>query len=100
MMPRSPRTHGLARGRATREPRRRLLVVCEGKVTEPKYLIALRHEHRNHLVDIEFVPDGGVPKTLVEYAVERKRSADKEARRTRDSFYKYDEVWCVFDVDE
>jgi len=100
MMTRRRRTRGLARSHATREPRRRLLIVCEGKITEPKYLAALRYEHKNRLVDIEFVPDGGVPKTLVEYAVERKRGADKEARRTRDSFYKYDEVWCVFDVDE
>jgi len=29
-----------------------------------------------------------------------KKQAEREARRQRDGFLKYDEVWCVFDVDE
>jgi hypothetical protein len=36
---------------------------------------------------------------LVEHAVERKKEAERQARRARDPFLKYDEVWCVFDVD-
>jgi hypothetical protein len=40
-----------------------------------------------------------VPKTLVERASELKKIAEREARRQKDDFLKYDEVWCVFDVD-
>jgi hypothetical protein len=94
------RSKPLRRGAPKREPRRRLLVLCEGKITEPKYLQAFRHEHRSQLVDVEVVPECGVPKSLVELAVERKKQAEKEARRQGDPYLKYDEVWCVFDVDE
>ena len=81
------------------QPRQRLLVLCEGKVTEPLYFQAFKHEHRNQLVQVEVMPDCGVPKTLVEHAVERKKQALREAKKYGDSFLKYDEVWCVFDVD-
>jgi hypothetical protein len=33
-------------------------------------------------------------------AKDRKGRADLEAKRTGDDFLRYDEVWCVFDVDE
>lgn len=82
------------------QPRKRLLILCEGKITEPNYLNALRHAHRNRLIDVEVVPDCGVPKTVVEYAVERKKAAYREARRYSDQYRAYDEVWCVIDVDE
>jgi len=90
----------LRRGAPKRQPRKRLLVLCEGKVTEPKYLNAFRHEHRSQLVEVEVMPECGDPKTLVEQAVERKKYAEREARRYSDPYRKYDEVWCVFDVDE
>lgn len=89
----------LRRSSPRREPRQRVLVLCEGEVTEPKYLKALRHEYRSQLVDVEVVPDCGVPKTLVESAVARKKDAERQARRWGDPYLKYDEVWCVFDVD-
>jgi len=93
------RTRPLRRRAPRTEPRLRLLVLCEGKVTEPRYFQAFRHEHRNQLVHIEVMPACGVPKTLVEHAAERKKQALREAKRYGDSFLKYDEVWCVFDVD-
>jgi len=93
------RNRPLRRGAPRREPRKRLLVLCEGKVTEPGYFLAFRHEHRSQLVEVEVVPKCGVPKSLVGLAVERKKRAEKEARRSDDPFLKYDEVWCVFDID-
>lgn len=90
----------LSRRRARLEPRSRLLVVCEGKITEPRYLNSLRIELKARLVDIDIVPGAGVPKTLVEHAVDRKREAALKARRLKDDSYLYDEVWCVFDVDQ
>lgn len=95
------RRGGRLRRRAPRlEPRKRVLILCEGKVTEPRYFQAFSREHRNQLVVIEVVPECGVPKTLVEHAVERKNQALREAKRRGDPFLKYDEIWCVFDVDE
>jgi hypothetical protein len=74
--------------------------MCEGIVTEPKYFAGWRHETRNTLVTIEIVGEGVGPKVLVERAVEKKRAAEAEARRSRDAFARYEEVWCVFDVDQ
>ena len=83
-----------------REPKRRILVICEGTVTEAGYFKELRSLFRNSLVEIEIDDEGGVPKTLVERAAARKRAANRDARRQRDEFLRYDMVWCVFDVDE
>jgi hypothetical protein len=50
---------------------------------------------------IDVVVDGpGVPKTLVEKAVSHKRAAEKLARQENDDSVLFDEVWCVFDVDD
>jgi len=81
------------------EPRPRVLVCCEGAVTEPSYLNDLKSKLRIRLVHIEVVPSGSDPKTLVDGAVERKQQAERNARREKDDNLKYDEVWCVFDVD-
>lgn len=81
------------------EPRTRVLICCEGEVTEPSYLNGLKRELRIRLVHIEVVPGGANPKTLVDCAVEKKQEAAREARREKDDNLKYDEVWCVFDVD-
>lgn len=81
------------------EPRPRVLVCCEGEVTEPSYLNGLKGELRIRLVHIEVVPGGSNPKTLVDYAVERKQEAERKARREKDDNLRYDEIWCVFDVD-
>jgi hypothetical protein len=35
----------------------------------------------------------------VERAVQLKKDAERDAKRERDSNVRYDEVWCVFDVD-
>lgn len=43
---------------------------------------------------------GGDPRALVEYAAEMAAQADEQARRTGDDNLRYDEIWCVLDVDE
>lgn len=82
------------------DPRPRILIVCEGIVTEPEYFEAFRQEEQNRLVEVVIDDEGGVPKTLVERAALRKKSADKEAEREHDDNLRFDEVWCVFDVDQ
>jgi hypothetical protein len=81
-----------------REPLARFLIVCEGTVTEPHYFREVRRLERG-MVDLEIV-SGGVPKTLVERAVEKQRASDREATRRGNDNLRYDQVWCVFDIDE
>jgi hypothetical protein len=96
----SRRGRDLSRRRPQREPRLRILILCEGSRTEPGYFRAFRAELRNRLVEIEVDDRGGVPKTLVERTAARKKEAEREARSARDRYLAYDEVWCVFDIDE
>jgi hypothetical protein len=67
-------------------------------VTEPSYFNAVRRAERG-IIDLEIVP-GGVPKTVVERAVQLRNRAEQEAKRRGDEYLRYDYVWCVFDVDE
>jgi hypothetical protein len=92
------RNDSLRRRRPVREVKRRILIVCEGEVTEPNYFRDLRHQTRS-LVELRIEP-GGTPKTVVERAVEVKNTAEKAAKRKKDENLKYDVAWCVFDVDE
>src|SRR5947208_2022296 len=70
----------LRRREPRREPRKRILILSEGERTEPGYFRALRRVFRNHLVDVEIDDRTGVPKTLVELAVERKKQAKRAAK--------------------
>jgi hypothetical protein len=60
----------------------------------------LRDRHRTRLVEVIVNQEGGVPKTIVERAAEAKKAAERLARRHGDAFLRFDEVWCVFDVDQ
>jgi hypothetical protein len=82
------------------EPKRRILVVCEGVVTEPGYIDGFRKDCRNNRVDVKVVGGAGVPRTVVECAKEEKRKADKQADGEQDDNLRYEEVWVAFDVDE
>jgi len=90
----------LTRRTAKREPKLKLVIVCEGENTEPKYLQDFANDHANPLVEIETIKKGGVPVTLVNKAVKRKKELEKQARRTKNSFDKRFQVWGLFDVDE
>lgn len=90
----------LSRRRPFVDRRPGVLIVCEGEKTEPAYFKDLVHEEAVRLVHVEIVKSGGVPRSVVERAVEIKREAKRAAKRGRDANLEYDEVWCVFDVDE
>jgi RloB-like protein len=94
------RTRPDARRAPNREPGRRILIVCEGAVTEREYLEGFRGWCKNPRVEIDFDGPAGVPVTLVSRARDRRDKAEREATRAGDDFLRYDEVWCVFDVDE
>ena len=98
-MGRRSRSRRPARRAPFRAPRRRLLVVCEGRVTEPQYIRGLERQLRNTTVEVVIPRQHGVPRTLVDAAVALKAKADRDARRLKDDFIAFDEVWCVYDVD-
>jgi hypothetical protein len=89
----------LSRRKPTRTQRTRILIYAEGEVTEPAYFRNLAQLHRA-VVQIELGPDQGSPKTLVELAKAKKKQAERDAKKSRDDTYLYDEVWCVFDIDD
>lgn len=75
-------------------------MLCEGSVTEPGYFAYIRSALRDSLIHIEVSRERGDPLRLVEAARDRRADAERRARRHKDDNLRYDEVWCVVDVDE
>lgn len=94
------RESSLRRRGPSRESKHRILIVCEGKKTEPLYLRELQHHFRNRLVHVEINNQSGVPVTVVERARDLREQAQRDAKAQRDDNLRYDEIWCVCDVDE
>jgi RloB-like protein len=86
----------LSRRVGTREPRKTIVVFCEGKVTEPEYLEALKRQPEVRdvaAVDIRVEQGrGGSLLALIDNATDARRRAEEEDDEI-------DEVWCVFDVE-
>lgn len=94
-------SNSLERTRAPkRQPKSKIVIVCEGKVTEPRYFVEFRRHHGDALVEIEAIGPAGVPVSVVEKAIVEKGKLDKLARKSKDSFDQFFEVWAVFDRDE
>lgn len=85
---------------AIRSPKPTIIIVCEGKVTEPRYFQEFRALCGNNLVKIEAIGGCGVPESVVERAIEEKAHLAREARKSSDSFDRLFEVWAVFDRDQ
>lgn len=60
---------------------------------------AFSAEHGNQLIEVVVIGAAGVPGSVVDRAIEEKKRAEKEARRSKNSFDKLFEVWAIFDVD-
>ena len=89
-----------ARNAPSLDPRPRILIVCEGANTEPQYLNGLRSHFKNPRVQIETQGGKGVPKTLVSVAKKWRDEAIAKSFREDDENLLYEQVWCVFDIDE
>lgn len=98
----------MPRSRSTGPPRRRsastsaqlpeLLIFLEGVRTEEGYFVHFWRENRSK-VRIRIDPSkGSAPTTLVDLAVREKKRQARDAKRSGGR--PYDEIWCVFDVDE
>ncbi len=95
------RTPPLKRRRYRREPKRRFIIFCEGKNTEPAYFAAFRRAYSNALIEVTTIGAGGVPLTLAKLAAERARSLglSRRSRKALNSFEEGDHVWAAFDRD-
>jgi len=100
-----------SRGRGRRRPigrkrpvgsgiaRARVLIVCEGQQTEPRYFEALCRRlgiTRDEVV-VSASRCGSHPMSVVECACRVARAASKGDARSQSAF---DSVWCVFDRDD
>jgi hypothetical protein len=84
----------LSRRKASRATRPLVIVFCEGKNTEPDYILAFAKDC-GVKVHIESVV--GTPATLVDAAAVLRKS---KLRKTNDSYGRSDPIWVVFDCDE
>ena len=80
--PRSPRSR---RQRHPRPVRPRIRILCEGRVTEPRYFSEIKRELELASVIIQHVP---------------MESMEKEVQRLGQEDPGLDEIWCVLDEDE
>ena len=93
-MSRSSRYFSLGRRGPIRDPRAKIIVICEGALTEPIYFRALAKHYRT-LIDVEGA--AGVPMSVVNRAIEL---LPRRSRSRKDNFEKNDKVWAVLDRDE
>ena len=70
----------------------RILIVCEGKKTEPNYFEALKAHLPKQMVELDICGDGFNTVSLVEQAI-----ALRDAKK--DTEQPYDQIWAVFDCD-
>ena len=94
------RRYDLRRQRATKLPKRRFYILCEGKKTEPGYFSALQKLLPRTIIALQIEKAAGVPLTIAKTAVARAKSIGIGKKKTRNSFEKGDQVWAVFDRDE
>ena len=82
----------------SRPPRQCILIVCEGRQTEPNYFKALCRELRLTSVEVEVVTgSGSAPISVVDSALELKHQREHDVRKKCTNSLKFDAVWCVFD---
>jgi len=74
-----------------RKEKKRFLIVCDGKETEPQYFNALvRYKRRTVFADILPTDHSGPVHTIKKAVRIRNKEEDDQ----------YDEVWCVFDAED
>ncbi|WP_085316686.1 RloB family protein [Derxia lacustris] len=89
----------LGRQKATRQPVERLLIVCEGKKTEPNYIEEIRQDLRLPTANVQVLHSdwGTSPIQIVDYAEHLLLNGDARlGLRPRE----FDRVCCVFDRDD
>ena len=82
------RTNSSARPAPFREERPQILIVCGGEKTELDYFRGLKSNRRNPAIRATLKDKGVSPEGVVRHSIKLRSLGD------------YDEVWCVFDVDQ
>ncbi|RJP52704.1 MAG: RloB domain-containing protein [Anaerolineaceae bacterium] len=77
------------RRQGQKPPGKVVIIVCEGKETEPNYFEALRQKFRLSTLNVRLVPGKGAPINVVDYGIEEKRKIEEPT----------DEIWCVLDTE-
>lgn len=97
--PKHRRARDLKRRRAQREPYARVLIVCEGKKTEPLYFGEIRRECRLATTNLQVLPSplGTDPLQVVAYAEQLLRRGDENKGIDAGAF---DRAFTVFDRDD
>jgi hypothetical protein len=75
-----------------------VLIVCEGKKTEPLYFSSLTNFYRLQTIEV-VCAQGSAPTSIVADAAARKKSRVLESKQSV-AKVAYEKVYCVFDVDE
>ena len=86
------------RRKGSKEPRKSILIVCEGSKTEPIYFNSLKSNLRLSMVEVEIVGEGAAPITVVNRAIELRQERRRVAK-TSVGRATYDVVYCVIDVE-
>ncbi len=90
---RAKKAADLKRKKAIRQPYPKVLVVCEGEKTEPRYFAGLKDHYHLNSANIEICGDcGSEPLKIFHEARDRYR----DEKANGDPF---DRVYCVFDKD-
>lgn len=86
------KSRDLSRKTQSREPYKMVLIVCEGKKTEPLYFQDLIRHEKLSSVNISVISGKGTdPVSVVETAIAEKEKQQK--------YLPYDEIYCVIDRD-
>lgn len=90
----------LSRRKPIKDPLPVVYIFCEGKITEPHYINSFVQEfcRGEQKVIPEIIKGAGVPYTLVEKCIDKKRELKTCGRK--DTIQRRSSVWAVFDVDE
>lgn len=99
-VPRRNQNRRSGRRPAFRDPRPVILVLCEGRKTEPTYLHGFVQTWQNACLQVRYGKPNGVPFSLVQRAKQLKDHAAEEERQKNEAFIAFDSVWCVCDVDD
>lgn len=90
---RAKKPKDLARSKARRAPYAKVLIVCEGEKTEPRYFKDLKDHYELNTANVEICGNcGSDPVSIIEHAKKRYH----EEKEAGDGF---DRVFCVFDKD-
>ncbi len=93
------RAPNVRRRSAKRNPKRRFIVVCEGKNSEPLYLRALA---RRSPTALELYEGAGTPEVIAKFAIEKALELGVIGKRRKKLawYERADQAWAVFDRDE